>query len=411
MTTRLSFTLVQHTPMIHFQGSQTGATLRATELKPKLDRYLIEHGFRDDFSKYKVHLVGWAPGKTENDFKEKKAFDYKIRISATGITTQNIKARYPLYFGNLGKEADDKCFNFTPHPIQVTVSSFNTAIMERIQNHFANFLMETNFGTRQSKGFGSFYLSPKDPAYKRPSAPYQFELRFSQAIRGIDDYRGLFSQIDLFYKTLRAGINLKNRDRRTTKFYFKSMMFKYAKDYGIQWEKKTIKKHFFKAQLQCQKKQHTDSDALNFSSDDYQNLMKDMLGLSTTESWGYYKATLEKKHLPQKGGEKIERFKSPLTFKIILDSHRKTARVFLLTLPIPKAILDQEFEIQKQPPGDSEGLSLKTCKGFSMDHFLKFAIRQDLKSHVAEKFQNCGDFRILNKIYTQLKENLGGHHD
>ena len=39
---KLSFTLRQHTPMIHFQADQPGATLRATELKPKLDKFLIE---------------------------------------------------------------------------------------------------------------------------------------------------------------------------------------------------------------------------------------------------------------------------------------------------------------------------------------------------------------------------------
>ncbi len=32
--------LKQHTPIIHFQWDQAGATLRATELKPKLDRYI-----------------------------------------------------------------------------------------------------------------------------------------------------------------------------------------------------------------------------------------------------------------------------------------------------------------------------------------------------------------------------------
>ena len=39
---RLEFTLKQHTPLIHFQQDQEGATLRATEVKPKLDRFIIE---------------------------------------------------------------------------------------------------------------------------------------------------------------------------------------------------------------------------------------------------------------------------------------------------------------------------------------------------------------------------------
>ncbi|MGB3465250.1 MAG: hypothetical protein WBA74_08270, partial [Cyclobacteriaceae bacterium] len=38
---QLTFTLAQHTPLIHFQHDQQGATLRATEVKPKLDQYLL----------------------------------------------------------------------------------------------------------------------------------------------------------------------------------------------------------------------------------------------------------------------------------------------------------------------------------------------------------------------------------
>lgn len=37
---QITFTLKQHTPIIHFQHDQEGATLRASEVKPKLDRFL-----------------------------------------------------------------------------------------------------------------------------------------------------------------------------------------------------------------------------------------------------------------------------------------------------------------------------------------------------------------------------------
>ena len=47
---KITVELMQHTPMIHFQvrydqnqtlREQRGATLRASEVKPKLDRYLL----------------------------------------------------------------------------------------------------------------------------------------------------------------------------------------------------------------------------------------------------------------------------------------------------------------------------------------------------------------------------------
>lgn len=38
----LKVTLKQHTPLIHFQHDQYGATLRASEVKPKLDKFILE---------------------------------------------------------------------------------------------------------------------------------------------------------------------------------------------------------------------------------------------------------------------------------------------------------------------------------------------------------------------------------
>ena len=55
---KLTVKLKQHTPLIHFQAEQDGATLRATELKPKLDKFLVEHVFNYDFKEYEKFLVG-----------------------------------------------------------------------------------------------------------------------------------------------------------------------------------------------------------------------------------------------------------------------------------------------------------------------------------------------------------------
>ena len=40
---KLSFDLKQTVGMIHFQGQENGATIRATDLKPKLDRFLARY--------------------------------------------------------------------------------------------------------------------------------------------------------------------------------------------------------------------------------------------------------------------------------------------------------------------------------------------------------------------------------
>ena len=48
---KLEFELEQHTPIIHFQARDAGATLRASEVKPKLDKFILTQigkGFVND---------------------------------------------------------------------------------------------------------------------------------------------------------------------------------------------------------------------------------------------------------------------------------------------------------------------------------------------------------------------------
>ena len=73
---KVEFTLKQHTPIIHFQSEQAGATLRATELKPKFDRFLKQYAFNNDFETYKSFLIGYDENKTQS----KKDFDGKLVV-------------------------------------------------------------------------------------------------------------------------------------------------------------------------------------------------------------------------------------------------------------------------------------------------------------------------------------------
>ena len=71
----LQVTLKQHTPLIHFQHDQYGATLRASEVKPKLDRFILMklgNGDYDqgcDLARTNKWLIG-----------EKNALNYKMKI-------------------------------------------------------------------------------------------------------------------------------------------------------------------------------------------------------------------------------------------------------------------------------------------------------------------------------------------
>ena len=97
---KLTFKLKQHTPIIHFQHDQHGATLRATEVKPKLDRFLIE----------KLQLTQKVNGKEVpkpefkkwfiNEGKEHPALDYKMRFEPVGILKYYDLIEMETYYDN-----------------------------------------------------------------------------------------------------------------------------------------------------------------------------------------------------------------------------------------------------------------------------------------------------------------------
>jgi hypothetical protein len=266
---KLEFTLKQHTPIIHFQANQSGATLRATELKPKLDRFLIEQ-FKKDCIDYKNFLISG----------QEKALDYKIKISPDMSDSIKIDSRNSLYFGNMG-DGEDKEFKKNPNNIKVTIFTFNTKLKNYIEKYFEAFLANTNFGTRQSKGYGCFYI--KDKTFDTSLIKHKV-YSFSSTEKNWEQ------DIKLFYSFLRQGINL---PKPKNPFYCKPAIFLYGKDKSWEWDKKAIKAHFFANDLASQQRKHNQDSPVNFSSSD-KKLLRDLFGLSTEESWKSYNATVKK---------------------------------------------------------------------------------------------------------------------
>ena len=88
---KVEFTLKQHTPIIHFQSDQVGATLRATELKPKFDRFLINYVFKNDKKQYQEYLID----------KDKNALNYKVKIEQDISKREEIPEKGTLFFVTL----------------------------------------------------------------------------------------------------------------------------------------------------------------------------------------------------------------------------------------------------------------------------------------------------------------------
>ena len=201
----LKVTLKQHTPLIHFQHAQDDATLRASEVKPKLDKFLLTRLGGDDGYQAGINIAkdkGLLIGKGEHP-----ALDYKMRIEAEnpkqiGMNVTEKKAynkqlydeiRRPLYttsnypdnsnsliMGNMGGRVKEDILNFVMFDsLIISFTTKNESLLKMVKKHIFDFFSETNFGNRTSKGFGSFLVCNIDgnPCNREPQ--YDWKIKFS----------------------------------------------------------------------------------------------------------------------------------------------------------------------------------------------------------------------------------------
>lgn len=461
---KIEVTLKQHTPLIHFQHDQEGATLRATEVKPKLDRFIltklgedpdykserdeIAKGMEEKFNQLNSYEkgkliakdLGWLIGKGEQP-----ALDYKMKITSDSKRINGLEL--PMYFGNMGEEnRDHPKYPVMCKECQMQLLSYNNELIKYIQDNaslLAEFFERTNFGTRQSEGYGSFYIDEKDKNYYfEPKTNLYFDLKAST-------HNELFGKINLFYCSLRGGLNIKkrvNNNKFIDKFYFKSLLFKYMKNKDIQWEKKTIKENFFpksydgvkglREQQNKRKKGFSDiekQDLPLFYSSEKKYIVKDLFGLSATESWKSYRTTIKKNQakinsdgsfaydvnnpkIYRVADEKettFTRIKSPLFFKIIhLDGNNYRVYISIdkeIAELIKKNILGKWMIIDNgEKKQYHSNFPLQFPDSFDYEDFFKYIFSGgnfDIEKHIEQRFKNKPEYKILEKIYTQLKNN------
>jgi len=423
----LSFTLKQHTPIIHFQHDQDGATLRASEVKPKLDRFIIEKLGMENIDK------AWYNNP------KKASLDYQLKISPVLSESYPIEEgrtnSFEPFFGNIGTEylKNIKGIVITENEIGCVIigkhNEINKFILENeiLQEFFAL----NNFGTRQTKGFGSFSLIKINNSVSNFPAylfNYSFDIIIQRNLRddSVTLYKDLFKKINLFYKTLRSGINESRTPVYgvTPKLYFKSLLYEYVTTVlNEQWDKKTIKSHFlqieqaeqcytFKDKIVCAARRQN----LNL---DYKNF-RDLLGLSSLEKWGD-SFTLTKSHIEQtatgswalvdkNAPHLITRFKSPLFFKIVRETNCfKVFLNFQLNTVTQLNYTNSFFQIANRVEKE---FTLPFYQNFDYNSFLNWVIKNidSNKRFVVTSDRPRDDFNeimdSINRIYSQLKKQV-----
>ncbi len=322
---KTTFTLKQHTPIIHFQANQAGATLRATELKPKFDRFLKQYAFGGNIPpKYKI-------------VEDKEALNYKMKITSN-ITNNQIKYKTYIskrernnnnikegsYFGdNLALELND---------IEIEFFSFHKELITKIKEYFIDFILVTNFGTRQNKGFGSFEVVKEDTD--------NIKLSKQQIEQKISKYKELIKTfhhneplkgIKELYQVAKSGDGMKKK---------KSELMKYFLHQNKRWEKRWIKRKLYelskdngnaKILYDDLKDDYHKPNSWDFKDDEQYFYIRALLGVTegmeflTNSAFQLRDAKrfkdADKKMIKVKIShnqkDKIERFKSPITFKVI----------------------------------------------------------------------------------------------
>lgn len=402
------YKLVQHTPLIHFQHSEPHACLRATEVKPKLDRFLIEQLEKDDRfgdGRWKKWFVGDG---------SQQSFDYMMRITPNSERvdrTQSIEngieraiARaehrppnaslheiHKNYFGNIasGNNIQDtiretfKESLLYKDGLTLTIRCFIPELLTLIDEHIRGFFMMHNFGTRQRKGFGSFTVDIST----EPNAPKGFDLvgkycpnAYYCKLDGNVNADALLDAVWVLSAFLRSGFN------RGEGNYVRGFVFRY-----FQREKNPLAndKAFVKQQvLRNVYNEATRGEHLHpYGNNVRYRYVRGLLG--TNENSRFCRAP--NAHTPvydiyTHSAEGIERFPSPLLFKPIGKF------VFILPQKMPDKIFGSEFYILKKK--QEEEYDSKATSDQKLNYLKQECKNRMIKTPTAEELApgaNSGD--------------------
>ena len=361
-----SFTLKQHSPLIHFQHDKEGATLRATEVKPKLDALIKERAKKsirpewirreegDDIAlSYKLRITGQA---SEEYLVASNVPKYmKQEYGAQGI---QYLAKTPYFADNehIKKGATDQARRAVMYQnLKVQVFSFYPELLEWVATCMPLVFAYNNFGTRQNKGFGCFTVAEttqeqfENMLIEHPDYSNALCYEFGKH----PGHDRVFARIDEEYKILKSGFA---KEPSQLMIYFKE-------DEKKEWEKPTIKKELVKNRRGPSRPDYTGHDGIKY--------IRALLGVAELYEFPRDGAKIKIECVDD--GEdkktKVERFKSPLTFKVFGGT------IYLMANKLPPEIYDRTFKFSKDKQG-KEYVLIKTPpkpkKGDAwLDDFLK----------------------------------------
>ncbi len=273
----VEFCLEQVTPMIHFQGEEKSAGIRASDLKPQFDAFLKKYWYDLKTEREKAEIENCILKQNEKEFenntsdeKKRVSFDYKVKIFNNGCKNCDMTFYKPKmkktdknsFYGSFYGKLEDNKFSFY-NEIKVLFLSPHQALRNQIQELFPVFLAVNGFGLRNNKGYGYFKLKGNTKErilediqkYQSLENKYMKQLNVPNKEKGVGVYQlqienkagsipkkvqNLLEDIKFFHQILKSGLNFGHKDNHNS--YIPSFMLKkYKKQEGVLFEKKSLK--------------------------------------------------------------------------------------------------------------------------------------------------------------------------
>ncbi len=380
----LKIQLKQITPYLHFQhdiNTNPGAVLRATEVKPKLDHFIIrkmggketvpENWFiKNDRSSgalnYKMqfqtsktsvqisksgeYAIAAYTAERQRDWDAKKEAEKKMRNEINGMYFANmVDKKKKVNNATVNKSEDDYASDVRAlyketvlynDPIQMTILCTITELREKIRVLIDEFFLLHNFGARQTKGFGGFIPTTFDTGTCVEKYSDMNQL-FFYADAGTHNIRTLMNHASTLYALLKGGLN-RSDNGHNPECYIKAYIQRQYLDEKYPAnsnedktgsEKAFIKNHVLKNVFPDSEKKYKHRQYL---------FIRALLGLA--DQYNFLKAdngTPLNKMVYVYNADKdciIERFPSPITIKII-----GTRVFFLFDVDAVQPILNRLF--------------------------------------------------------------------
>ena len=275
MSSKIEVQLTQYTPLLHFQGQQEGACLRASEVKPALDHFITAWLKKENKSAppqwiqsevnghtaYRYRMTFTAIGEPEGGYKCNTG-TYNKRNNT--VKVDNTRQLHNLFFAAMGPEA----FDITPETrigeivesrikgvfykngmsMAILVpgdqdDSFSNLLRTLIPPFFALHC----FGNRSNKGFGSFGVTKMDCENRPAMTPAQLaEYAPNQKTLYYVDYKKIpysneyLNDVFTLSNLMKSGINYTHGNPNNQQ-YSKGFLFRYFLDKKIHSEKAAIK--------------------------------------------------------------------------------------------------------------------------------------------------------------------------